>query len=319
MDNTVTQFRQPDRISYGESNFHAVVNQSSVKAPAIKSLPDIHLESRKQRDHEIGLLLTMANDRVLPNREALNGFVLKVRSGEVISEKQAICAGFRVVQRGQPDHGVILHYGQLHSVEIPGLIASDGAPYAMGEGLKSKIKHCQRKIFDELLTSGIQHVFVEGYEQTLVPDEFMAGTTNAHFRDKIRARFHGYRPGDALPPEMENLFYAGGDQIYGHLVTGVSLHSTITPDQVARHDAYYSDQHSRARFIDNKFSAPQQDRAIFFDQVEQILIAKMKAVMLRKPLNVVLAFGRDHAIESLAAYCKEQGFSPAIYSKDATA
>jgi len=318
MDNTVTQFRQPDLTSYGESKAHSVVNQRCVKTPAIKSFPAAHLEFWKARDHEIALLVNLANEQVFPNKEALNGLVLKVRGNDVVSEEQAICAGFRVVQRGQPGHGVILHYGQLHSVEIPGLIASEDAPYTLGAELRSKIKQCQRKIFNELLTSGIKHVFVEGYEQTLVPDEFMAGTANANARDKIRARFRGYRPGDTVTPDTEELFYAGGDQIYGHLVAGVTLHSTITPAQVARHDAYYNDEKSRARFIANKFSAPQQDRAIFFGEVEQILMGKMKQVMRGKSLNVALAFGRDHAIENLAAYCKGADFAPAIYSKDAT-
>lgn len=318
MDNTVTQLRQPDLASYGESDGHAAVIQQRVKAPAIKSLPDIRLESRKERDREIEWLLKLANEQVVSNKEALNGLVLKVRGNDVVTEEQAICAGFRVVQRGQAGHGVILHFGQLHSVEIPGLIASKDAPYTMGTELRSKIEQCQRKIFNELLTSGIKHVFVEGLEQTLVPDEFMAGTPNANARDKIRARFHGYRPGDTVTPDIDKLFYAGGDQIYGHLVAGVTLHSTITPAQVAKHDAFYNDEKSRARFIGNKFSVPQQDRAIFNDEVEQILMGKMKQVMQGKALNVALAFGRDHAIENLASYCKGADFSPAIYSKDAT-
>ncbi len=319
MDNKVTQFRQPGLTPGDESNCHSVVNQRCIKAPAIKSLPSLHAAFQTKRDHEIEVIQKLVADQVPPNKEALNGLVLKVRHGDAVSENQAICAGFRVVQRGQPGHGVILHYGQLHSVEIPGLVASENAPYKMGQTLKSKVIQCQRRIFDELLTSGIKHVFVEGYEQTLVPDEFKAGTPNAIARDKIRARFDGYRPGDALTPDMENLFYAGGDQIYGHLVAGVTLHSTTTPGQVAKHDAYYGDEKSRARFIANKFSLPQQDRAIFLGEVEQILTAKMKRVMQGKPLNVALAFGRDHAIENLAAYCREQDFSPAIYSKDASA
>lgn len=318
MDNTVTQFRQRDLISHGESSHHAVVNQRGVKAPAIKSLPSAHLGSWKKRDQEIELLMGLANEQVLLNKEALNGLVLKVRSGEVISAEQAFCAGFRMVQRGQPGHGVILRYGQLHLVEIPGLLVSENAPYRMGPQLKSKVIQCQRKIFDELLNSGIKHVFSEGLEQTLVPDKFEAGSANAAARDKIRACFSGYRPGDVLSPNMENLLYAGGCLIYGHLIAGVTLHPTITPEQVAKHEAFYNNAASRARFIANKFSPPPEDRHIFIEEVDQILMSKMKQVMQGKSLSVALVFGRDHLDENLASYCKGADFSPGIYSKDVT-
>lgn len=318
MDNTVTQVRQRDLISQGEPGQHAIVNQRGVKAPAIKSLPCSHPESWKKRDHEIELLLRLGIDHVPTNKEALNGLVLKVRSGEVVSAEQAVCAGFRVVQHGQPGHGVILRYGQLHQVEIPGLLASDNAPYKIGPQLKSKVIQCQRKIFDELLNSGIKHVFSEGLDQTLVPDKFEAGSANAAARDKIRACFSGYRPGDLLSPYLENLLYAGGCLIYGHLVAGVTLHPTITPQQVAKHEAFYNDAASRARFIANKFSAPPEDRHIFVGEVEQILMTKMKGVMQGTSLSVALVFGRDHLDEDLASHCKGADFSPAIYSKDVT-
>ncbi|MCM0043717.1 MAG: hypothetical protein NBV65_03710 [Burkholderiaceae bacterium] len=318
MNSVGVQLSPAARTTVASVMGHSVVREQRRQPPAIKQVPNQSNEGRRECANEIEALQKLIQNSMPPEKEKSGSMVIRVRGSELVSEGQARAAGFRVVQHGRAGHCVILHFGQLHQVEIPGLLASEGAPYKMGSQLKSKVVQCQRKIFDELLNSGIKHVFSEGLEQTLVPDKFEAGSANASARDKIRACFSGYRPGDAISPGLENLLYAGGCLIYGHLVPGVTLHATITPSQVAKHDAYYNNAASRARFIANKFSVPPEDRHLFFEEVEQILMAKMKQVMQGKSLSVALAFGRDHSVERLASHYKGGEFSPAIYSKDAT-
>lgn len=296
-----------------------IKTQTGKQPPAIKSIADKKVAGRSERDREIAHLLSLKLNPVVTTGGASNIPVLKVRSPQPMSAEQATAAGFRLVNQGVPEHGVILHYGQLHHVEIPGLVASENAPCKTGPLLKAKIIQCQRKIFDELLNRGIRHVFSEGLQETLVPDEFVSGSQNAAVRDKIRAGFKGYRPGDILSPELENLLYAGGCLIYGHLATGVTLHPTMTASQAAKHDAYYNEEASRARFIANQFSVPLDDRHIFFEEVEQITMVEMRRVMQGNSLSVALVFGRAHLAEDFSKYCKDARFSPAFYFKDVTA
>lgn len=298
---------------------YSVTKQPGAGQPTIQLISPQKMAALRERDREIECLLSIKLTPVLTTPTTSSSPLWNVRNQGAMSVEQAAAAGFRVVQHGRAGHGVILHFGQLHAVEIPGLLASEGAPYKMGSELKSKVLQCQRKIFDELLNSEIKHVFSEGLEETLVPDKFEAGSANAAARDKIRAYFSGYRPGDAMSPQLENLLYAGGCLIYGHLVSGVTLHATTTPSQVAKHTAYYNDAESRARLIANKFTVPAEDNHIFCEEVEQILMKKMKQVMQGKSLSVALVFGRDHAVENLASHYKDGDFSPVIYSKDATA
>jgi hypothetical protein len=227
-------------------------------------------------------------------------------------------AGYQLVKPGIPGHGIIFHYAQLHSVEIPGLLGQSGAPYQLSPALQEKIRRCQHRIFDALLISGIKHVFSEGLEQTLVPDAFKAGSDLAGHRDQCRARLRGYQPGQTMNPRQEELFYADGALIYGYFAEGVTLHPTTNPSQVAKYDAYYAHSVNREKFVANKFTTQQEDHSFFFDDAEQAARLEIKRVMQGKSLSVALVFGRNHKPENFAANFDEKDFSPAVYSKDMT-
>lgn len=227
-------------------------------------------------------------------------------------------ARYRLVKSGMPGHGMILHYAQLHAVEIPGLLGRRGAPYQPSAALQAKIMRCQRNIFDALLIGDIKHVFSEGLDQTLVPDEFEAGSELARYRDQIRIRFRGYQPGGAMTPSQGEIFYACGALVYGHFARGVTLHPTTNPAHVAKQDAYYADQVNRDQIVANNFTPPQADHSLFFDGAEQAARTEIKRVMQGKSLKVALIFGRAHQPESFTRNFDEKDFSPVVYFKDMT-
>jgi len=293
----------------------ATTVQSVNRAPTIKPVENDQLRLTCEREKEQALL-------------ALETDVARIKHGEIhlVSSARLTSTagmssrgvGYQLVKPGIPGHGIIFHYAQVHSVEIPGLLGQSGAPYSPSAAFQEKIRRCQRRIFDALLISDIKHVFSEGLEHTLVPDTFQAGSEFAACRDQFRACFRGYQPGQALNPKQEEMFYADGALIYGYVAKGVTLHPTTNPSQVTKLDAYYANPANREKFVANKFTTPQEDHSIFFADAEEAARVEIKRVMQGKSLSVALIFGRDHKTENFAANFDEKNFSPALYSKDMT-
>lgn len=309
-----SRLQQPASSSaFGASG--AAIGRSEDRKPIIKTVPDEHLR------------LTFEQEKIQA-LQALERDVTRIRHGEIhLVSSDALNSrattnsrqtGYQLVKPGIPGHGLILHYAQLHSVEIPGLLGKSDAPYQPSAALQANIRRCQRKIFDTLLISEIKHVFSEGLAETLVPDSYKTGSELAGYRDQIRNRFKGYQPGGAMTPKQEEIFYACGALIYGYFAKGVTLHPTTNPSHAAKMDAYYANPANRERLVANKFATPAADKPLVFTQAEQGAMAEIKRVMQGKSLTVALTFGRDHKPESFTGNFDAKDFSPAVYSRDMT-
>ena len=293
----------------------AKVVRAANRTPAIKTVSDENFRLTLEREKKQALL-------------ALESDVARIRRGEIhLVSSGAVNpgavmnvqpAGYQLVKPGIPGHGVIFHYAQLHSVEIPGLLAQSGAPYQPSAAFQAMIRRCQRRIFDALLISSVKHVFSEGLDQTLVPDTFKAGSEFARCRDQFRACLRGYQPGQPMNPKQEELFYADGALIYGYVAQGVTLHPTTNPSHVAKVDAYYADPANRENVVANKFTTPKADNSLFVAEAERAARAEIKRVMQGKSLKVALVFGKAHKPENLTSNFDAKDFSPAVYSKDMT-
>ncbi len=307
--------RLPLPIPSSVSADGATMVRAGHRAPTIKTVPNDQLRLVCEQEREQAL-------------QALQKDVARIKHGEIhlvssdgltsMAGMSSRRAGYQLVKPGTPGHGIIFHYAQRHSVEIPGFLGQSRAPHQPSAVFQAKIRRCQRRIFDALLISDIKHVFSEGLEQTLVPDAFEAGSELAGFRDQIRDRFQGYQPGQTMNPKQEELLYADGALIYGHVARGVTLHPTTNPSRVAKLDAYYDDPINRERIVANNFSVPAEDHSLILTQAEQVASVEIKRVMQGKSLKVALIFGKAHKPEDFTSNFDEKNFSPAVYSKDMT-
>ena len=284
------------------------------RKPIIKVVSDENLRLTWEREKQQALL-------VMEDVKRIKHGEIHLVSSDAVASTAGISSrrtGYQLVKPGITGHGVVFHYAQLHSVEIPGFLGQSGASYQPSAAFQDKIRRCQRRIFDALLISGIKHVFSEGLDQTLVPDAFKAGSEFAAHRDQLRACFLGYQPGQALNPRQEELFYADGALIYGYVAEGVTLHPTRNASQVAQLDAYYAAPANRKSLVANKFTPPPADTSIFFADAEKAARAEIKRVMQGKSLTVALIFGIAHKPEDFTSNFDEKNFSPAVYSKNMT-
>jgi hypothetical protein len=297
---------------------NVIKTQTGTQPPAIKSIADQEVARRSERDREIAHLLSIKLSPVATTAVASNIPVLKVRSQTPMSAEQATAAGFRVVNQGVPEHGVILHYGQIHNVYHfePGSGADRTSSLNVASDVQA-VSRCQRKIFDELLSHKIEHVFCEGLDSILVPDTFAADSRGGVLRDRIRIMLRDYRPGKQLDPTTALLLSGGAGFIYSHFASGVCAYPTATSEQVQNRLSYLAANADRIKAGD--LSIPQTDRALLIDEPEQVAVKFIKQVMQGKSMKVALIFGKSHLPERFVYYFHQQSFSPAFYSKDATA
>lgn len=210
-----------------------------------------------------------------------------------MSVGEAVAAGFRVVNEGVPDQGVVLHYAQIHNVTIPGADRpADGCPTSLSRELLMQVARCQRKIFDDLVANRIEHIFYEGLDRTKVPDTFEPGSADAILRDKVQAHLRGYKPGMKLDPDKERLFACGASLLYPYVTPGVTMHPTTTAKEIAKRDAYLLA--NRDLFKVHGLSFPASENHLFLHGPEQDAVTFMKQVMRGKSMKVALISGKTH-------------------------
>lgn len=228
-------------------------------------------------------------------------------------EVQAVPAGFRMVKSGLPGHGAILHYGQLHSVHIPGVLEAPGASYGFSAKLRAKVVRCQRAIFDDLLAKRIKHVFAEGIEEISMADQASDESAMGKMRDRARTVFQGYQPGAALTAGQEKFIFVDGATTCGLVAPGVTLHPTTTPERSALLNAFLVA--NRDRLAADNFNVRDADWPAWHHKAEQVAMAQVRRVMQGKSLTVALIFGSAHKAEKFASYCDEDHSCRDSFSK----
>lgn len=217
--------------------------------------------------------------------------------------------GFKPVSaKGNPKHGTIYHFGQLH----------DRPEIAGDSQTLERVAQSQRLILNSLLHLKFEHVFVESRPETIykVPE---------HIKELVQPRFKNYKPGDELTDiQKQTLVRWGAEVVYASLNGSVVLHGTSNPEASAKCEKFDAENSGQGfekilRLMHGDLSlesyeATKKGYKVIHAEREELAMQRMQEFFRRYGYqSVALVYGAGHDFSWLL---DRDEFSPVFYRRD---